>query len=66
MYGGEEYELLVTIKPKLWEKARETLKHVGGSLIKIGVVTKERNLVLKAKGKNIPIDARGWEHFKTI
>lgn len=66
LYGGEEYELLVTIKPRLWEKARETLKHVEGSLIKIGVVTKERDLVLKAKGKTIPIEARGWEHFKTL
>ncbi len=65
LYGGEEYELLVTIKPRLWEKVKKAVEHVDGSLIKIGVVTKEKNLLLKAKGKTVPIEARGWEHFKT-
>jgi len=66
LYGGEEYELLVTIKPRLWEKVEKAVEHVGGSLIKIGVVTKEKNLLLKAEGKTVPIEARGWEHFKTV
>jgi thiamine-monophosphate kinase len=65
LYGGEEYELLATIKPRLWEKTKKAVEHVGGSLIKIGVVTKEKKLLLNAEGKKIPIEARGWEHFKT-
>jgi thiamine-monophosphate kinase len=65
LYGGEEYELLVTIKPRLWEKAKKAVEHVEGSLIKIGVVTKEKKMLLNAEGKNVPIEARGWEHFKT-
>jgi len=60
LYGGEEYELVVTVKPKLWEKAKKA-----ASLIRIGLVTKERNLLLEDKGKRIPIAPRGWEHFKT-
>jgi len=58
-YGGEEYELVVTVNPKLWEKARKAV-----SLIRIGMVTKERTLVLEKEGERIPIEPRGWEHFK--
>lgn len=60
LYGGEEYELVVTVKPKLLEKAKRAV-----SLIKIGLVTKEKTLLLEEKGKRIPIESRGWEHFKT-
>jgi thiamine-monophosphate kinase len=67
LYGGEEYELLVTIKPRVWEKAKEAVEQVGGALIKIGVVTKEKSLLLRAEGKKVvPIEARGWEHFKVV
>jgi thiamine-monophosphate kinase len=61
LYGGEEYELVVTVKPKLWEKAKKA-----GSLIRIGLVTKERTLFLEERGERTPIEPRGWEHFKTI
>jgi len=60
LYGGEEYELVVTVKPRLWKKANEKV-----SLIRIGCVTREKTLVLKAGKKTFPIEARGWEHFKT-
>jgi len=65
LYGGEEYELLVTIKPKLWQEAKKAVENVGGSLIKLGLVTEEKQLVLKTGGKLVSIEARGWEHFKT-
>jgi thiamine-monophosphate kinase len=60
LYGGEEYELVVTIKPRLWKKVSEKV-----SLIRIGRVTEEKALVLKVGKKTFPIEARGWEHFKT-
>lgn len=65
LYGGEEYELLVTIKPRLWQKAKKAVETVGGSLIKLGRVTEEKQLLLKTDGKPVSIEARGWEHFKT-
>lgn len=64
LYGGEEYEILVTIKPEFWQEATKAVEKVGGVLIKIGVVTKEKQLLLKSDGKTVSIDARGWEHFK--
>ncbi len=64
LYGGEEYELLVTIKPSLWQETKKAVETVGGSLMKIGVVIKEKNLLLETGEKTVSIEARGWEHFK--
>ena len=63
LYGGEEYELVVTVKPKLWKKVEKTMKLLGTPITKIGVITEEPTLILKMKNKNI--EARGWEHFKS-
>jgi thiamine-monophosphate kinase len=64
LYGGEEYELVVTVKPKLWNEAKEALRKVGSNLIKIGLATEELTLLLKTEEKTVQIEARGWEHFK--
>ncbi|MEM2851245.1 MAG: thiamine-phosphate kinase [Candidatus Bathyarchaeia archaeon] len=64
LYGGEEYELVVTIKPGKWQQAKEAVKKAGGDLIKIGYATDERRIILKTEKEEISIDARGWEHFK--
>ena len=60
LYGGEEYEIVVTVKPNLFEKARKKVP-----LIRIGRVIKEPVLTLKLDRKKIRIEARGWEHFKS-
>ncbi len=65
LYGGEEYEILATIKPELWQEAKKAVETVGGTLIKIGVATKKKQLLLKTDENFVPIVARGWEHFKT-
>ncbi len=66
LHGGEEYELLVTIKPELWQAAKKAVETVGGFLVRIGVVTDERTLLLESLGKTVSIEARGWEHFKQL
>jgi len=65
LYGGEEYELIVTIKPKLWRKAEKAVEKVGGKLFPIGRVTAERQVLLEIDGKKKVIEPRGWEHFKS-
>jgi thiamine-monophosphate kinase len=65
LYGGEEYELVVTVKPKLWADAETAVEAVGGCLLPIGKVTRDRQVVLEVDGKKCPIEARGWEHFKS-
>lgn len=63
-YGGEEYELVLTIKPKLWSKAEDAIKKTGGSLIRIGRVTVEKKVILEVEGEKLVIEQRGWEHFR--
>lgn len=65
LYGGEEYELVVTVKPELWSRAEAAVKKVGGSLTKIGTVTAKPRVLLKVKDRTVNVEARGWEHFKT-
>ncbi len=65
LYGGEEYELVLTVKPEGWAKALAAVKAVGGQLLPIGKVTNEKRIILRANGEEHPIDARGWEHFRS-
>ncbi|MGQ9625247.1 MAG: thiamine-phosphate kinase, partial [Candidatus Bathycorpusculaceae bacterium] len=64
LYGGEEYELVLTLKPKLWKKAEKAIEDVGGKLLPIGKVTAEEQILLEIGGKKGIIEPRGWEHFK--
>jgi thiamine-monophosphate kinase len=64
LYGGEEYELVLTIKPNLWRKAEKAVEKVGGKLLRIGKVTAERQVLLEIDGKKTVIEPRGWEHFR--
>ena len=63
LYGGEEYELVVTVKPELWQEAEAAVLAVGGKLLPIGKVTREKRVVLEKDGEKRPIEPRGWEHF---
>jgi len=64
LYGGEEYELVVTVQPEFWERAKRAVAKSGGSLMKIGVATEKKEIKLQADGKTVLIERRGWEHFK--
>jgi len=64
LYGGEEYELVLAIKPKLWKKAEKAVKEVGRRLLLIGKATAEKQVLLEAEDKRIIIEPRGYEHFK--
>jgi thiamine-monophosphate kinase len=64
LYGGEEYELLITVKQQLWKEAKNAIEQIDGSLVRIGRVTEEKHLLLKDKEETIVIETRGWEHFR--
>jgi thiamine-monophosphate kinase len=65
LYGGEEYELVATVKPKLWADAETAVEAVGGKLLPVGKVTRDKQVLLEVDGKKSPVEARGWEHFKS-
>ncbi len=63
LYGGEEYHLVVTLKRNRFAAASRAAK---GKLRPIGVVTRGmRGVRLKEAGKEIVIEKKGWEHFKS-
>jgi len=62
LYGGEEYHLVVTVKPNRFNSAKRAVR---GRLTEIGVVTKKSEGVrVKAMEGYSKIPMRGWEHFK--
>jgi thiamine-monophosphate kinase len=65
LHGGEEYELVVTVKPKRWADAEIAVKSAGGRLLPIGRATRDRQLLLDVDGEKRPLEERGWELFKS-
>ena len=63
-YGGEEYELVITIKPKMLEDALKSVKSVGGKLIPIGRVVEEKMIEVRWFGEYLAVERKGYEHFK--
>lgn len=60
LYGGEEYELVVTIKPTAFDRAKRRVR----SLTRIGRVTRESGKVtLRSEGRVYKIERRGYEHL---
>ena len=66
LYGGEEYELVVTVKPKRWAVAETAVEATGGRLLPIGKVTRDKQMLLDVDGEKRTVEARGWEHFKSL
>ncbi|UCD95853.1 MAG: thiamine-phosphate kinase [Candidatus Bathyarchaeota archaeon] len=64
LYGGEEYELVLTIDSEGWSKAKKAIQQVHGDLYKIGEVTEETTIYLKSNDEKHEVEARGYEHFK--
>jgi len=60
LYGGEEYEMVLTVKPRMWEKAVEAS---GRKLLLIGKVTAEKKVMFEYHGKRRVVEPRGYEHF---
>jgi thiamine-monophosphate kinase len=64
LYGGEEYELILTVPYEKWVTAKKTVEEVGGNLISIGRATACKEIVLQTSdGKKMPIKSCGYEHF---
>jgi thiamine-monophosphate kinase len=58
--GGEEYELLFTVKPSELKLVEEALSRLGSRFSIIGRVAEGRGVYLSS---GVRIEARGWQHF---
>mgnify|MGYP003870229087 CR=1 FL=1 len=61
LYGGEEYEIVFTVRPSMWEEAT---KAAGGRLIRLGVAVEGNSVFINQEGKEFPVADRGWEHLR--
>jgi len=62
LYGGEEYELVVTIPKQNFPMVKRRVH----SLIRIGRVEKgQGDVLLEQRGKMRKIEPRGWEHMRS-
>ena len=66
LYGGEEYELIFTVKPGRLDDARAALKRAGCTLQILGTVTAEKKIVYIEGGEEKPVGSGGWEHFRGL
>ncbi len=64
LYGGEEYELVVTIRPGMVEEAVDAVERGGGRIIIIGeVIGNPGEVYVVRDGERIRVERRGWSHF---
>jgi thiamine-monophosphate kinase len=64
LYGGEEYEIIYSIKKEKWDLALKTAHEVGGKLVRIGEVVPSRKVVLARGSEEVVIPSKGWEHLR--
>ncbi len=64
LYGGEEFELLVTIARDSWSMAADAVDKAGGKLIRIGEAVADRKVQVYVEGSTRTVEPRGWEHLR--
>ncbi len=64
-YGGEEYELVLTLRPKMASQAVEAVESIGGKLLIIGRVTEGQSIRVRWLDGWRSLEARGYQHFKS-
>ncbi|MCS7133115.1 MAG: thiamine-phosphate kinase [Aigarchaeota archaeon] len=62
-YGGEEYELILTIKPRFLDEAIKSLERIGGRLFIIGRVVEGGDIMARWRGEWVDLERRGYQHF---
>ncbi len=63
-HGGEEYEIVATLPPENWERARKIAQRLDSNLIPIGKVVKGSPTVRRiTHDRSWTLEKRGWTHF---
>jgi thiamine-monophosphate kinase len=65
LFGGEEYEIIYTVRADKWEDARRAVRGADGELQRIGSVVSGHGVVLRDGTNDSPIPAKGWEHLRS-
>ncbi|MEM2907201.1 MAG: AIR synthase-related protein, partial [Candidatus Odinarchaeota archaeon] len=62
--GGEEYELVLTLRPGYLDEALKAMRSVGGDLKIIGRVVKKQGVFFNEENGRVELKGDGYEHFK--
>jgi len=60
--GGDDYELLFTVRPRTRRRLTAAERHGGAPLTRIGTCTADRLVVLERAGASTPVP-EGYSHF---
>ncbi|OLC76451.1 MAG: thiamine-phosphate kinase [Acidobacteria bacterium 13_1_40CM_4_65_8] len=63
--GGDDYELLVAVRPRTRGRLAAAIRHGGVPLTRIGVCTEDRAVVLSRDGGDTPLPGGGYSHFRS-
>ncbi len=67
LYIGEDFELVLTIKPDKWQAVRKRCEELNMKITQIGRVISGREVVMKTENsKIVPLEKRGYDQFKNI
>ena len=61
--GGDDYELLVAVRPRTRSRLAAAIRHGGVPLTRIGVCTDDRAIVLCGGRADEPLPRGGYRHF---
>ncbi|MEM2963992.1 MAG: thiamine-phosphate kinase [Candidatus Bathyarchaeia archaeon] len=64
LYGGEEYNLVVTVKRSRWKEAVKAVENAKGRLHKMGEAVEAPGIFLSTNGGRRKVQPIGWEHLK--
>lgn len=64
LFGGEDFELLFTVRPRGWAKVRRALERVDTAATIIGRVQKGSGVFIRVGKETRPLPDRGYEHFR--
>jgi thiamine-monophosphate kinase len=62
--AGDDYELLVAVRPRTRGRLAAAIRHGGVPLTRIGVCTEDRAIVLCREGADEPLPRGGYRHFE--
>lgn len=63
LHSGGDYELLLTIPPDRFEKVKDVMEKNDASLIAIGKITRNKDIVINDGDKKKLLENKGYEHF---
>jgi thiamine-monophosphate kinase len=63
--GGDDYEMLVAVRPRARGRLAAAARHGGVALTRIGVCTEARAVVLVGAAAEAPLSHGGYQHFRS-